>query len=82
MHTLSVWLSGVSTADIPSEYVPPQSEVVIFTGNHFPTLQWNILGNWNDFKKLEVIDLTNNGIKVGSQENLHFIFIRVADPVV
>jgi hypothetical protein len=27
-------------------------------------MPWNFLGIWNDFKQLEVIDLSNNGIKV------------------
>ncbi|XP_023333410.1 phospholipase A2 inhibitor [Eurytemora carolleeae] len=45
------------------EFVPRETEVLIFNGNRFPTLPWNILGIWNDFPNLTVIDLTNNGIK-------------------
>lgn len=45
------------------EFVPRETEVLIFQGNHFPTLPWNVLGIWNNFTKLAVMDLTNNGIK-------------------
>lgn len=45
------------------EFVPPQTEVLIFTGNHFPELPRNALGVWNNFSNLAMIDLSNNGIK-------------------
>lgn len=62
--------AGFTDPDV-LEYVPPQSEIVIFTGNHFPTLPWNIFGIWNDFKQLEVIDLTNNGINEIQGKSFH-----------
>jgi len=45
------------------ESTPTETEVLIFNGNHFETLTWNILGIWDDHDRLEVIDFTNNGIK-------------------
>lgn len=54
--------TGFTDASI-LEYVPTETEVLIINGNHFPSLPWNILGIWNEFTNLAVIDLTNNGIK-------------------
>jgi len=53
------------------EYTPKETEVLIFTGNHFETLPWNLLGIWNDHNDLEVIDLTNNGIKEIQGKSFH-----------
>eukprot|EP00092_Neocalanus_flemingeri_P067685 GFUD01082645.1.p1 GENE.GFUD01082645.1~~GFUD01082645.1.p1 ORF type:complete len:331 (+),score=73.45 GFUD01082645.1:43-1035(+) len=52
--------SGFTNPDI-IEYTPVETEVLIFNGNQFETLPCNLLGIWNE--KLEVLDLTNNGIK-------------------
>lgn len=53
------------------EYTPDQTEVLIFTGNHFETLPWNLLGVWENHDKLEVIDLTNNKIKEIQGKSFH-----------
>lgn len=45
------------------EFTPKETEVLIFTGNQFDTLPWNVLGIWDEHEKLEVVDLTNNRIK-------------------
>jgi Leucine-rich repeat (LRR) protein len=59
--------------DDPSvlEFVPSDTEVLIFNGNRFPTLPWNLLGIWKDFPNLTVIDLSNNGIKEIPGKALH-----------
>jgi len=62
--------AGFTNPDV-IEYTPDQTEVLIFTGNHFETLPWNILGVWEDHEKLEVIDLTNNGIKEIQGKSFH-----------
>jgi len=62
--------SGFTNPDI-MEYTPQQTEVLIFNGNRFQTLPWNVLGIWDDHEKLEVIDLTNNGIKEIQGKSFH-----------
>lgn len=53
------------------EFTPDQTEVLIFTGNKFETLPWNLLGVWENHNKLEVIDLSNNGIKEIQGKSFH-----------
>jgi hypothetical protein len=62
--------AGFTSPDV-LEYVPDQTEVLIFTGNKLETLPWNLLGVWDDHKKLEVIDLSNNGIKEIQGKTFH-----------
>jgi len=45
------------------EHLPKETEVLIFNGNHIPTLPWNVFGIWKDYENLTVVDLSNNGIK-------------------
>lgn len=45
------------------EKMPPQVEVVIFTGNYLQTLPWNILGTIDEYPHLRVIDMSNNHIR-------------------
>jgi len=53
------------------EFTPKETEVLIFTGNHFDTLPWNVLGIWDDHDKLEVVDLTNNRIQEIQGKTFH-----------
>lgn len=53
------------------EYLPDETEVLIFTGNHLETLPWNLFGIFDERKKLEVVDLTNNGIKEIQGKSFH-----------
>jgi len=62
--------SGFTNPDV-IEYTPKETEVLIFNGNHFETLPWNLLGIWSEHEKLEVIDLTNNGIKEIQGKSFH-----------
>jgi len=62
--------AGFTDPDV-IEFTPDQTEVLIFTGNHFETLPWNVLGVWENHEKLEVIDLTNNGIKEIQGKSFH-----------
>ena len=62
--------AGFTNPDV-IEYTPDQTEVLIFTGNKFDTLPWNVLGVWENHEKLEVIDLTNNGIKEIQGKSFH-----------
>jgi len=45
------------------EHIPEGTEAIIFNGNRVPNLDWNIFGYWDDHAALEVVDLTNNGIR-------------------
>lgn len=45
------------------EYMSPEVEVLIFTGNVLVTLPWNIFGRINEYHKLRVIDMSNNHIR-------------------
>lgn len=45
------------------EYMPPEVEVLIFTGNVLVILPWNIFGRINEYPKLRVIDMSNNHIR-------------------
>lgn len=45
------------------ETMPPEVEVVIFTGNYLETLPWNIFGTIKDYPKLRFIDMSNNHIR-------------------
>ncbi|XP_059485676.1 toll-like receptor 9 [Neocloeon triangulifer] len=43
--------------------LPPETQVLIFTGNHIPELPWNIFGTEDEMENLKVIDMSNNGIR-------------------
>ncbi|XP_055636825.1 SLIT and NTRK-like protein 4 [Toxorhynchites rutilus septentrionalis] len=44
------------------EYLPPQTEVIIFTGNYIEELPWNVFGAINDLVNLTIVDMSNNHI--------------------
>ena len=53
------------------ELIPPETEVLIFYGNQFRRLPWNVFGMWENHTKLEVIDLTNNQIQEIQGKSFH-----------
>lgn len=44
------------------EYIPLETEVVIFTGNNIQELPWNVFGTINDRLNLTIVDMSNNHI--------------------
>lgn len=44
------------------EYMPINTEVLIFTGNYILELPWNVFGSINNYSHLNVIDMSNNHI--------------------
>lgn len=45
------------------QHIPPQTQVLIFTGNNIPQLPWNVFGTFNNFSHLRVVDMSNNEIQ-------------------
>ena len=45
------------------EFLPPETEVLLFNGNNITHFDWNVFGVWDDHQKLKLIDLTNNNIE-------------------
>lgn len=45
------------------EKLPEETTVLIFNGNHIPTLPWNIFGDLKNLTYLKIIDMSNNQIK-------------------
>lgn len=43
--------------------LPKETQMLIFTGNNIPTLPWNVFGDLNNLTNLEIIDMSNNGIR-------------------
>ena len=39
------------------EFLPDGVEVLLFSGNQIPVLDWNLFGIWDEHPKLEVIDI-------------------------
>lgn len=44
------------------EYIPTETEVVIFTGNYIQELPWNVFGTIKDRLNLSFVDMSNNHI--------------------
>lgn len=55
------------------EYLPSQTEVVIFTGNYIPELPWNVFGSMNDLTNLSIIDMSNNHIREIRGKTYHHV---------
>lgn len=53
------------------EYIPNETEVLIFTGNNIGFLRNNIIGNYEDHLTLRVIDLSNNNLSEISGKAFH-----------
>lgn len=54
--------------------LPPQTEVLIFTGNVIETLPWNVFGKFSEYPKLEVVDLSNNNIREIKGKAFHKVY--------
>uniref|UniRef100_A0A1B6DSY9 LRRCT domain-containing protein n=1 Tax=Clastoptera arizonana TaxID=38151 RepID=A0A1B6DSY9_9HEMI len=45
------------------QYLPDETEVLIFKGNTIKELPWNVFGTLNTFANLKIVDMSNNGIE-------------------
>ncbi|XP_023702516.1 trophoblast glycoprotein [Cryptotermes secundus] len=45
------------------QHIPPQTQVLIFSGNNIPELPWNVFGTLNNYSRLRVVDMSNNKIR-------------------
>ncbi|KAI9582771.1 hypothetical protein GQX74_011988 [Glossina fuscipes] len=45
------------------EFMPDGVQIPIFTGNNIPELPWNVFGSINNYKKLKIVDMSNNHIR-------------------
>lgn len=55
------------------EYLPEQTQVLIFNGNFIPELPWNIFGAFNDLSSLSIVDMSNNHIREIRGKSFHHI---------
>lgn len=53
--------------------LPEQTNVLIFTGNHLNILPVNVFGEEADLSELEVIDMSNNGIREIKGKTFHHV---------
>ncbi|KAL1131743.1 hypothetical protein AAG570_011356 [Ranatra chinensis] len=53
---------GFTNASVLSQ-LPPQIQVLIFTGNNIPELPWNVFGTKNSNEQLTEVDMSNNNIR-------------------
>lgn len=55
------------------EHLPPQTEVLIWTGNYVPELPWNVFGAINDLANLTIVDMSNNHIREIRGKSYHHV---------
>ncbi|XP_058823101.1 phospholipase A2 inhibitor beta-like isoform X2 [Topomyia yanbarensis] len=55
------------------EYLPKQTEVVIFSGNYIEELPWNVFGAINDLANLTIVDMSNNHIREIRGKTYHHV---------
>lgn len=55
------------------EHLPPQTEVLIWTGNFVPELPWNVFGAINDLENLTIVDMSNNHIREIRGKSYHHV---------
>lgn len=55
------------------EHLPPQTEVLIWTGNYVPELPWNVFGAINDLVNLTIVDMSNNHIREIRGKSYHHV---------
>lgn len=55
------------------EYMPINTEVLIFTGNNIPELPWNVFGSINNYSNLNVVDMSNNRIQNIRGKSYHHV---------
>ncbi|XP_049845926.1 phospholipase A2 inhibitor beta [Schistocerca gregaria] len=51
--------------------LPPEIEVLVFNGNKIRELPWNVFGRLNNYTKLQVVDMSNNGLQVIRGKSYH-----------
>lgn len=55
------------------EHLPPQTEVLLWTGNYVPELPWNVFGAINDLVNLTIVDMSNNHIREIRGKSYHHV---------
>lgn len=55
------------------ESLPPQTEVLIWTGNYVPELPWNVFGAINLLTNLTIVDMSNNHIREIRGKSYHHV---------
>ncbi len=55
------------------DYMPSNTEVLIFTGNFIPELPWNVFGSINNYSNLNVVDMSNNRIRNIRGKSYHHV---------
>lgn len=55
------------------ENMPPETEVLIFTGNYLPELPWNVFGAINSLENLTIVDMSNNHIREIRGKSYHHV---------
>lgn len=55
------------------EHLPPQTEVLLWTGNYVPELPWNVFGAINDLANLTIVDMSNNHIREIRGKSYHHV---------
>jgi Leucine rich repeat len=63
---------GFANTDV-LQYLPQETEVVIFIGNYLPELGWNVFGAMNDCYNLSIVDMTNNRIREIRGKSFHHV---------
>lgn len=71
-YTVNCTDTGFRDTDV-LEFMPRQTEVLIFTGNHVTELPWNVFGTINDYQNLTVIDMSNNDIREIRGKSYHHV---------
>lgn len=65
--------SGFRDTSMLQEHLPPQTEVLIWTGNYVPELPWNVFGAINDLVNLTIVDMSNNHIREIRGKSYHHV---------
>lgn len=55
------------------EFMPEETQVLIFTGNFIPELPWNVFGSINDYSTLTIVDMSNNHIREIRGKSYHHV---------
>uniref|UniRef100_A0A1B0BSL1 LRRNT domain-containing protein n=1 Tax=Glossina palpalis gambiensis TaxID=67801 RepID=A0A1B0BSL1_9MUSC len=55
------------------EFMPDEVQILIFTGNNIPELPWNVFGSINNYKKLKIVDMSNNRIREIRGKSYHHV---------
>ncbi|XP_043477204.1 reticulon-4 receptor-like 2 isoform X1 [Leptopilina heterotoma] len=61
------------TSTAALSYLPNRTQVLLFTGNNINTLPPNIFGTLDSFPDLEIIDMSNNHIKIIKGQSYHHV---------